>query len=346
MILLVQSACSPKGSTLDIYAFNTAIHIETHDKKINEKTLEQLNSQIKTLDCELDAHDENSFVYAINSSNVNSSVSVSDDVINLINLAEDYYSFSEGKFNFTLYPIIDAWKFYDYPKLNFNPPSKEEINQIVQSGALRTENILVDQTNKTITKTNEHTKIDLGGLAKGYAVDLIARMLKEDGHTSGYVNVGGSSLYLLDVSSLTIKHPRATEKKPTVMEIFGQGTKNKAVSTSGDYQRYYEYNGEIFSHIIDGEKYYPSKTSIVSATILGNNATFNDAMTTALCCFDYSPTDHENSPLIKFANKLISSNANCTIFLIYDDGQNKIILTNATDNEYRLLDSDYTLRSI
>jgi len=346
VLSFIHTACSPSGSAIDLYAFNTAIHIETHDKEIEKSTIEKLNSEINRLDSEFDAHSESSYVYKVNNGETQTLIPVFSDVIKLVKLAKEYYEFSEGKFNFALYPLIDAWQFYDYPKLNFAPPSEQTINQIIESGALSPNNILLNESEQTISKTNEQTKIDLGGIAKGYVVDVIANLLKEDGHALGYVNVGGSSLYLLSVDSLTIKHPRATEKKPTVIEIFGQDVQNTAVSTSGDYQRFYEYQDKIYSHVIDGQTGIPTTTNIVSATLLGGTASFGDAMTTALCCFEYYPANHDSSPLIKFAKKIIDSNHDCLLFLIYDDGQYKIILTNANDSQYKLLDNSYQIKSI
>ena len=339
-------SCAPSGSSIDVYAFNTAIHVETHDKKISDQTTEQLKNEIARLDRDLDAHENGSYIYQLNGASDSTALSVSSDVIDLIKLAKEYSAFTLGKFNFALYPVIDAWQFYDYPKLNFAPPSEDSINALLSSGVLSPDNIIVDEINGTISKSNADTKIDLGGIAKGYVANVIADRLKQDGHTSGYVNVGGSSLYLLSVDSLTIKHPRATEKKPTVIKIYGQNAKNTAVSTSGDYQRYYNYDGKIYSHIIDGESASPIDTNIISATILCNQATFADAITTALCCHEYFPDDHQNSPLIIFAKKVIESTQNCTLFLVYEKGDDKIILTNATSDKFELLDTDYTIKQI
>lgn len=344
--LMTALSCAPSGSSIDVYAFNTAIHIETHDKKISEQTITQLKNEIERLDKELDAHKSSSYVYQINNADMSTAIPVSNDVVDLVKLAKEYYSFTLNKFNFALYPVIKVWQFYDYPKLNFTPPTAEIINNLISSGALSPDNIIIDEVNGTISKTNTDTKIDLGGIAKGHVANVIANILKQDGHTSGYVNVGGSSLYLLSVDSLTIKHPRATEKKPTVIKIYGQNAQNTAVSTSGDYQRYYDYNGKIYSHIIDGESASPIDTNIISATILCDQATFADAMTTALCCYNYYPDNHENSPLIIFAKKIIESTQNCTLFLVYEKGEDKIILTNATSDKFELLDTDYTIRQI
>ncbi len=343
VLTLCQTACSPKGTSIDLFFFNTAIHIETHDKQISESTLSKLNTTLSYIDQTFDAHDRSSVIFAVNQADENQPINVPIRVIDLLKKSAHYNEFSSGKFSHTLYPLINAWSFYDYPKLNFAPPSQEAIDNLLSSGALSPLNLHIDEQDLTVTKTHKDTKIDLGGIVKGYAIDLLSEILLEDGHTKGYINVGGSSIYLLSVDNLTIKHPRMSEKKPTVIKINGQNVKNTAVSTSGDYQRFYDYDGKIYSHILDSETGFPIATNVISATLLCDDSAFCDAMTTALCCYNYYPHDHDNSPLIKFANKILLEKPTAFIYVVFDDGQNQLLITNATDKDFTLLDGEYQI---
>jgi thiamine biosynthesis lipoprotein len=124
-------------------------------------------------------------------------------------------------------------------------------------------------------------KLDIGGIAKGYAVDLAAQKLQESGIQSAIVEAGGDLIAFGSAGKgkpwkIGIRHPRRPDALFGVIEI-GEG----AVATSGDYQQYFEIDGKRYHHIIDPENGYPA-SKCISATILAENCLEADAVVTAI----------------------------------------------------------------
>lgn len=348
LLLVVSSscfACTPKGSVADFTYFNTLIHIETHDFAMTDQTKTELNNIFSTLECEFDCNNDKSSFYKINNASCNEPVQVSNLVIALLNTAKEFYSFTDKKFNPAVYPLVKLWQFDNYPSLNFAPPSLKQITNLLGS-KIDFDEIVVNSHENTVVKNNEEIEIDFGGILKGYAVDKAYDVLSKAGHKTGYINIGGSSLYLLSVNSLSIRHPRATLDIPVIISVKNRLLNNVAVSTSGDYEKYYSYEGVNYNHIINPLTGYPTDTGVVSATIIGSNGTFGDAISTALCLMEHEK-DNKNSKLICFIKKILTTYPDCSIFAVYDKNGKKEIVTNAKQGEdFTLLDSSYSINQI
>ncbi len=348
IIILSCTACKQNGSAVDFSFFNTIIHVETHDYKMSKETENKLNNLFSTLDREFDANRSNSAVYKINNAEKNQPVQISARFLEIFNLSAEYNAFTDNLFNPAIYPLIKLWQFDNYPALNFTLPKDEDILSLLSEKTdfskfhLNTE----DADNLSISKSVYQLSIDFGGILKGYAVDKAFEILSDSGHKKGYINIGGSSLYLLNVNSLTIRHPRATANVQTILSINADNLKNVAVSTSGDYERYYTYNGKNYNHIISPNNGYPTDTGVISATVIGTSGAFGDAITTALCLTEhqYGKTD---SSLITLMKKIIERYPDCQIYAVYDKGGKKEIATNKKQGEhFTLLDTNYTINEI
>ena len=135
--------------------------------------------------------------------------------------------------------------------------------------------------------------LDLGGIAKGIAANLVAQCLRDNGYRFGYVSVGGSSAAMLcsiDYNALApdrvdwsvgIRHPRKHETN--YLNVYCH---DATVSTSGDYERYYEIDGERYCHIIDPRTGRPTDSGMQTVSVIGPDAAYADALTTALCIAD------------------------------------------------------------
>ena len=304
---------------------------------MSNDTKSKLENLFSTLESQFDHNNENSLIEKFNKAEVGSTVSVSEHVASLLNLCKDYYNFTDKKFNVAIAPLISLWQFDDYPTLNFTLPDNESIDALIQKG-FKLENLDVDKDNLTAKKSSELT-VNLGGILKGYVADLAGQILIQDGHSKGYVSVGGSSLYLLSVQTVSIKHPRPTELLPTILSINDGNLKNRSLSTSGDYEKYYTLNGKKYNHLINPFDGMPTSTNVASATVIGANGSFGDAVTTALCLCQhaYKKTDTE---LITFIKKILSEHPDYSIYVVYDGKDGKELITN------KLLDKDFTLQDV
>ncbi len=133
-------------------------------------------------------------------------------------------------------------------------------------------------------------QLNLGGIGKGYCADAAADVLREAGQRYGYYNLGGSSMILLaDPSSdggiweVGANSPRSFSALSHYATI---RARDVALSTSGDYEQYYEIGGVRYCHIIDPDSGYPvgGGSHVVCATVVGGSAAEGDARATALCC--------------------------------------------------------------
>lgn len=343
--ILSVCACAPKGSVIDLTYFNTAIHIETHDKVIDKNTQASIKNLLYDLENRFDVNNENSLTAEFNSSSKNASFDISDREYDIISTAKDCFNFSDGDFNPAVYPLIKLWQFNDYPTLNFTIPDSTAILDAIKLTDFNA--VSLDTTSKKITKTKENVQIDFGGIVKGYAAEKVMNILTESGHTAGYVNVGGSSLALLKTDTLGIRHPRANSELPSIITVNTENVTNVNVSTSGDYQRYYEQDGTIYSHIISTKNGYPTNTGVISVTVIGADGAFSDAVTTAACLKTHNVENTENSELIKFLTKIIERYSSAQVYAIYLKDNVKQLITNKIESQdFTLHDKSYKIFKI
>ncbi len=340
-LIILISCCACKqneGGILDLSYFNTAIHIETHDSAINAKTIDEIKNALLNLENRFDANKTSSLIYEFNQAPADTEFNkLSKEDAEVLHKASLAYQLTDGYYNPAIYPLVKLWDFSPYKfTANFTPPTEEQVNETV---ALCDFNkVQFDYSKKALKKTDNSVKLDLGGIVKGYASDLVAKILKDSGHTTGYVNIGGSSLTLLSVSSLGIRHPEKAGE--SILTVNVENRPNLSVSTSGDYERFYTDKNKIkYCHLINPFDGYPTKTGIRSATLIGTDGAINDAFTTALCLYQY-----KSNELNQFITRIIERYPDCMFFLVYDSDGVKEIYTNKKQGEdFTLQDTDYTV---
>jgi len=187
-----------------------------------------------------------------------------------------YFSkISSGAFDITVSALADSWK--KAIRSNLLPEKIDIDNNLKNVGW---DKISIDE--KTcIAKLAKNTQIDLGGIAKGYAVDRAVKILGNHGVKSALVNAGGN-MYCLGKKYnkkwlIGIQDPRNPGKVIKKIELENQG-----ISTSGDYQQFFIHNNKRYSHIIDPKTGYPVDNGIESVTVIAEDATTADALSTAI----------------------------------------------------------------
>lgn len=343
------SACKDNGETLDFYHFNSVIHIESYSKKIENKLKDKIETFLTEVENKISLNIPSSTIATFNSSKSGTPITLDDYSFDLIKKSiygnNCVFNRTDSKFNISVLPLVKLWKLssdtFDAKNIITSIPLNTEIERI--KPLCNENNLSLDVENKTLTKFDDKVEIDLGGIAKGYMAESIASLLKENGIYDGYISLGSSSLYIFSVNSVSIRHPRRSENLSEIVKINGSTVKNLNISTSGDYERYYEYKGVRYCHIIDGETGAPTQTGIISATVIGEDGAFLDALSTTLMLLSYNPNDHENSKLIKYINSL--TDGNIKYFICYDKGE-KLLLTNYERENFTLLDNSYTVKNI
>ena len=196
-------------------------------------------------------------------------VQVDKELFDLIKLSTHYSEITEGAFDIT---YASVGYLYDYPR--HIHPTEEQIREKLP--AVNWHNMLLDEAHHTVRFEHPGMRIDLGGIGKGYAVDRGIEILKARGIDRALVTAGGDSRIIGDRMGrpwlIAIRHPDNPSKVVTRIPLA-----DSAVSTSGDYERYFDEGGVRYHHIIDPRTGH-SASKVRSATILAPTATQTDGM--------------------------------------------------------------------
>jgi len=198
---------------------------------------------------------------------------ISDELFSLLGEAICLSDLTKGRFDITIYPLSKIWKF---EAESVTVPAKEKIEK--ERELVNYKNIIIE--NGKIKFAKRGMGIDLGGIAKGYAVDAAIKVLKERNVKSAMVNAGGD-IYVLGRKQrkpwrIGIRHPR---KGGEVLGIVG--VEDKAIVTSGDYERFFFFKGKRYHHILNPKTGYPAD-ECQSVTIVAKKATFADGLATGV----------------------------------------------------------------
>lgn len=205
-------------------------------------------------------------------------VETTGEVCALVERCLAYSKKTNGAFDITVKPLVGLW---DRAKELKDVPSESAISAAAAKVGFRY--LKVDAADKTVYFQRQGMALDLGGVAKGYAADRAAAMLMANGIRDAIVNLGGNMYCLGSYSGremwrIGIRHPRERGKILMALKV-----KDKAVVTSGDYERYFIAGGRRYSHIIDPRTGHSIGDDIVSATVIAKDAATADMLATALC---------------------------------------------------------------
>ncbi len=236
-------------------------------------------ARIEEIASAVDYFSETSDVTRINMAEANQGVKVCQDVVNIIDKALEISEASGGAFDITVAHFKDLW---DISGGAHKPPAEREIERLLETVSYN--QVLIDKEVVMVTKKKKDTKIDLGGAAKGYAADCAVEVLKQLGAEYGIVDLGGN---------ITVfgKNPDRADGRWNVgiQKPFGNygeiattvSIEEGAAVTAGTYQRYFEWDGEIYHHIIDPKTGCPSDSGTDSASIVAESALLADCLATA-----------------------------------------------------------------
>ncbi|MBO5285729.1 MAG: FAD:protein FMN transferase [Clostridia bacterium] len=284
-LLCVNLVGCKKVNTFESYDyFNCYTLIKTdksNSKKFEEFIIEAENL-LNTLQRCFDS--VNGEVSLINNASVNQMVEISQDTFNILKNCQTAYTFTDKKFNPAIYQINSLWNFtpdkYKGVNGNYTLPSDEEILALLPKTDYTS--LVVFENNGYFAYKTDDVKIDLGGIAKGYAIEKITKIYSEYDFGDGYINLGASSIAVFGKKTVSIKNP-LPNANGTFIDIKTFGT--TYISTSGNYERYYTIDGTNYGHVIDPTTGKPTTSEIISATVIGQPV-LGDALSTALLAMD------------------------------------------------------------
>jgi thiamine biosynthesis lipoprotein len=233
---------------------------------------------VRRVDSLMSTYKEDSELSRVNRRADKEAVQISPETAEVVAKAIELSKKSGGAFDITVMPLLEIWGFAKGREKSV--PSQTEIDEklrLVGYGLIE-----LDPAKREIKLKAEGAMIDLGGIAKGYAVDAAVRSLVANGVDSAIVNAGG------DMYCLGDKTPgqgwRVGVRNPVVENVLLGYVRiaDKAIATSGDYENYFIVDGVRYSHILDPRTGRPSASSPHSVTVLADTCTDADALATAV----------------------------------------------------------------
>jgi len=245
------------------------VELWTDDRPKAEADIDSVFELFRRFDAQMSTYLPDSEVSKVNAAAAEHPVHVSDELYDLAATALKYSEITRGTFDITYASV--GW-LYNYPK--HVRPNDAQISAALPAISYR--HVLLDPAAHTIRFSRAGVRIDFGGL-KGYVVDRGIELLQKEGYTRAMVNAGGDTRIIGDRFGkpwiVGIRDPDDSRKIIVRMPIT-----DAAMSTSGDYERYFDEGGVRYYHILD-PRTGRSPHKVRSVTIIGPNATRTDALT-------------------------------------------------------------------
>lgn len=307
------------------YMLGTICTITVYDNK-PESVIDKAFSRIKQIENKMSVNKSGTELDSVAAAAGKHYVKVSDDTFYVLKKGKYYSQKSGGAFDITIGPLVKLWGIgTDNEKL----PSQSEIED--KKSLINYKDLLLDDKNKKVMLTRDGMSLDLGGIAKGYAADEAARILKQNGVKHAIINLGGNVIALnnnLDGNPWKIGIQDPFQTRGNVVASIK--VTNKTVVTSGIYERYFKKNGKIYHHILNPFTGYPMDNNLASVTLITNVSINADAMTKNIF---YLGVDKG----LKYVKNIPDLQV---VFITRDK---KVYITNGLKNNFKIVDSEYKL---
>jgi thiamine biosynthesis lipoprotein len=249
------------------------VELWTDSRKLGEATIAEVVAEMQRIDHLMSTYKEDSEISRINRLAASEPVTISAELLQLLVRSLRMSEITDGAFDIT---YASAGHLYDFRRKV--KPSADALAATLPTIDYR--HVVLDQANNSVRFLRPGVRIDLGGIAKGHAVDRAIALLQARGIKHALVSAGGDSRIIGDHRGrpwmVGIRDPRQKEDVVAVVPL-----SNTAISTSGDYERYFEVNGVRYHHIINPDSGQPVR-GIRSVTVVGPDSTTMDALSTSV----------------------------------------------------------------
>src|ERR1700722_17631431 len=246
------------------------VEVWAEDADKGNQAIDAVLDEMRHIDETMSTYKPTSEVSEVNAKAADGPMHISKELYDLLTSAKQYSEITDGAFDITYASVGYMYDFRKHVR-----PDDTQIAKALP--AINYRHVLLDPNNQTVQFSQKGVRIDLGGIAKGYSVDCGIDVLKKLGYTRAFVGAGGDSRIIGDRFGkpwiVGIRDPRKGEgnviaRIPLV---------DAAISTSGDYERFFEENGVRYHHIIDPHTGH-SASKVRSATVIGPYATRTDGL--------------------------------------------------------------------
>ncbi|UCF42430.1 MAG: FAD:protein FMN transferase [Planctomycetota bacterium] len=253
------------------------------DSDTAKRSIEAALAEITRVDELMSDYKEDSEISEVNRDGFERAVKVSEPTYEVLQKAVEFSELTGGAFDVTVGALVDLWR------------SAEEMNSVPSDAELAEarsrvgyDKLILDSNEMTVRFAAEGMRLDLGGIAKGYAIDRAVEAMQTEGAMGGMIDIGGDIRCFGAPPEGKERWRIGLQDSRAVGGEVGQGQilmvlelTDAAVATSGDYQRFVVIGGQRYSHIIDAESGY-SGGELTSVTIIAKGAIEADALATAV----------------------------------------------------------------
>lgn len=276
----------------------------------NENLKPEIEKALAEVDASLSPFNEKSVITHVNK---NEAVTLDDHFITVFRLSSEIYKDTEGAFDITVAPLVNAWGF---GFKNGITPDRHAIDSLMQFVGFDK----VKLQDGKIIKTDDRLMLDCSAIAKGYGVDVVARLLKSKGIDNYMVEIGGEIVasgenpkgapWRIGVSKPDDDSVSVSNEIQGIINI-----SNRAMATSGNYRNFYYKGGKKYAHTIDPKTGCPVQHSILSATVVSDECAKADAYATAFMVMGLDK-----------AKAVLARHKDVMAYFIYSDekGNNKV----------------------
>lgn len=315
LVLILFSSCQPAKKE---YQSNTGLifgtyYHTTYQHPDGVDLQESIEAELQRLDLSLSTYKASSVLSKINN---NESSEPDKLVLDVFQRAVEISELTGGAFDATVAPLVNAWGFGFTKKVGISEQLIDSIMDFVGWPKVR-----LDQG--IIVKDDPRSMLDFSAIAKGYAVDMIGRLLSTKGCENYMVDIGGEVIacglnpdgksWRIGINEPNDNEPAVPDQLQAIVHL-----SNKAIATSGNYRNFYVEDGKKYAHTIDPSTGYPVQHSLLSATVIADDCMTADALATACMVMGTEKAMELSTQLSKVE-----------LFLIYNDGEgeNKVIMT-------------------
>jgi thiamine biosynthesis lipoprotein len=274
LLVMLPSLAAAKWYETETEMMGTRISVElwSEDTLLAEAVIEDVLASMQAVNLSMNPWDDNSELSAVNQGAAQAPIVVSDDLYRVVERALYYSRLSQGAFDIS---FASVGQYYDYREAR--APTAQQLE--AARPAIDYHLILLDPQSRSIAFASAGVQLDLGGIAKGFAVDQAIEIMRLAGIQAGYVSAGGDARILGKHGDrprvVGIRHPRRNGEFAVMIPL-----EDTAISTSGDYERFFMQGDIRVHHILDPGTGH-SAGEVQSSSVLAASAIDSDALSTA-----------------------------------------------------------------
>lgn len=261
------------GEAIDLMGTRVSVELWADDEAQGRALVTAVMDDYRRIDTTMSTYKPDSEISRVNANAANAPVVIDAEMFGVIERALQFSVVSRGAFDITYESVGYLYDFHARHR-----PSADEISARI--GAIDYRHVQLDAAHRAIRFSTPGVRINLGGIAKGYAVEHGAALLRERGVVNAILNAGGDTRVLGDRRGqpwiVGIRHPRLGDAVFTRLPIV-----DEAISTSGDYERFFDEGGHRYHHILNPATGLPTE-GVLSVTVVGPDATTTDGLSTTL----------------------------------------------------------------